>query len=74
MNNSDLPSDRKLKMALIGGGGQAFIGPVHVAAATLDHRAELVRPASSRRIRTAVARRPTISASHRIGPTAATAN
>ena len=41
MNNSDLPLDRKLKMALIGGGGQAFIGPVHVAAATLDHRAEL---------------------------------
>jgi predicted dehydrogenase len=36
-----LLSNRKLKMALIGGGGQAFIGPVHVAAATLDHRAEL---------------------------------
>ncbi len=41
------PLNRKLRMALIGGGGQAFIGPVHLAAATLDHRAELVAGALS---------------------------
>ncbi|MCH5373770.1 MAG: Gfo/Idh/MocA family oxidoreductase, partial [Planctomycetes bacterium] len=41
------PLNRKLRMALIGGGGQAFIGPVHFAAATLDHRAELVAGALS---------------------------
>ena len=29
-------------MALIGGAGNAFIGPVHAVAATLDGRAELV--------------------------------
>jgi predicted dehydrogenase len=34
-------------MALIGGGGRAFIGPVHAAAATLDRRAELVAGALS---------------------------
>ncbi len=36
------PLNRKLRMALIGGGGDAFIGRVHWFAATLDHRAELV--------------------------------
>ncbi|MCA9203546.1 MAG: Gfo/Idh/MocA family oxidoreductase [Planctomycetales bacterium] len=38
---------RKLRMALIGGGGQAFIGRVHATAATLDNRAELVAGALS---------------------------
>ncbi len=33
---------RKLRMALIGGGGSGFIGRVHATAATLDNRAELV--------------------------------
>ena len=32
---------RKLRMGLVGGGGSGFIGRVHAAAATLDHRAEL---------------------------------
>lgn len=36
------PLNRKLRMALIGGGGAGFIGRVHYTAATLDHRAELV--------------------------------
>ena len=34
--------NRKLRMALIGGGEGAFIGRVHVTAAVLDNRAELV--------------------------------
>lgn len=38
---------RKLRMALIGGGGAGFIGPVHAVAATLDRRAELVAGAFS---------------------------
>lgn len=37
----------KLRMALIGGGGQAFIGRVHAWAAQLDQRAELVAGALS---------------------------
>jgi len=41
------PLNRKLRMALVGGGGHAFIGRVHAAAATLDHRAELVAGALS---------------------------
>jgi predicted dehydrogenase len=41
------PLHRKLRMALIGGGGAAFIGPIHVIAATLDQRAELVAGAFS---------------------------
>ena len=40
-------SERPLRMALIGGGGAAFIGKVHVTAATLDRRAELVAGAFS---------------------------
>ena len=35
-------NDRKFKMGLIGGGGNGFIGRVHVTAATLDREAELV--------------------------------
>ena len=38
---------RKLRMGLVGGAGQAFIGPVHAAAAQLDNRAELVAGALS---------------------------
>jgi len=41
------PLGRKLRMALIGGAGNAFIGPVHATAAQLDHRAELVAGALS---------------------------
>ena len=41
------PLNRKLRMALIGGGGNAFIGRVHATAATLDRRAELVAGALS---------------------------
>ena len=41
------PLRRRLRMALIGGGGAAFIGRVHVFAATLDQRAELVAGAFS---------------------------
>lgn len=36
------PLNRKLRMALVGGGGAAFIGRVHATAAQLDNRAELV--------------------------------
>jgi predicted dehydrogenase len=36
------PFGRKLRMALAGGGGSGFIGRIHVSAATLDGRAELV--------------------------------
>lgn len=38
---------RKLRMALIGGGGSGFIGRVHAIAAALDGRAELVAGALS---------------------------
>jgi len=38
---------RKLRMALIGGGGQGFIGRVHATSAMLDNRAELVAGALS---------------------------
>lgn len=41
------PLNRKLRMGLIGGGGNAFIGRVHAVAATLDGRAELVAGALS---------------------------
>lgn len=49
---------RKLRMALIGGGGSGFIGRVHALAATLDHQAELIAGALSSdplRARTAAA-------------------
>src|SRR6187549_3451854 len=39
--------NRKLRMALVGGGQGAFIGRVHAIAAILDNRAELVAGALS---------------------------
>src|SRR3954453_17801040 len=39
--------NRKLRMALVGGGQGAFIGRVHVTAAVLDNRAMLVAGALS---------------------------
>src|SRR4029453_5766029 len=39
--------NRKLRMALCGGGQGAFIGPVHATAAVLDNRAALVAGALS---------------------------
>jgi len=41
------PLDRKLRMALVGGGQGAFIGRVHTIAAVLDNRAALVAGALS---------------------------
>lgn len=41
------PLNRKLRMALIGGGAGSFIGRVHSVAACLDNRAELVAGALS---------------------------
>ena len=41
------PLDRKLRMALIGGGSGGFIGRVHATAAQLDNRAVLVAGALS---------------------------
>ena len=41
------PLGRKLRMALIGGGGNGFIGRVHATAAQLDQRAVLVAGALS---------------------------
>jgi predicted dehydrogenase len=41
------PLDRKLRMALVGGGQGAFIGRVHSTAAVLDNRAALVAGALS---------------------------
>ncbi|GIW78557.1 MAG: oxidoreductase [Gemmatales bacterium] len=41
------PLNRKLRMGLVGGGQGAFIGRVHVTAAILDNRAELVAGALS---------------------------
>lgn len=41
------PLDRKLRMALVGGGQGSFIGRVHATAACLDNRAELVAGALS---------------------------
>lgn len=41
------PLDRKLRMALVGGGAGSFIGRVHSIAACLDNRAELVAGALS---------------------------
>ena len=40
-------NQRPLRMGLIGGGGSGFIGKVHVTAATLDRKAELVAGAFS---------------------------
>ncbi len=41
------PLNRKLRMALVGGGQGSFIGRVHATAAILDNRAELVAGALS---------------------------
>lgn len=41
------PLNRKLRMALVGGGQGSFIGRVHVTAAVLDNQAELVAGALS---------------------------
>src|SRR5712675_779669 len=41
------PLNRKLRMALVGGGQGAFIGRVHVTAAILDNQAQLVAGALS---------------------------
>lgn len=41
------PLNRKLRMALVGGGRGSFIGRVHATAAVLDNRAELVAGALS---------------------------
>ena len=45
MNETSSP--RKLRMALIGGGGAGFIGKVHATAGALDNQAELVAGALS---------------------------
>lgn len=44
---TNAPLNRKLRMALIGGGQGAFIGRVHATAAVLDNRATLVAGALS---------------------------
>ena len=41
------PLDRKLRMALVGGGAGSFIGRVHSIAACLDNRAVLTAGALS---------------------------
>src|ERR1044071_8725854 len=41
------PVNRKLRMALVGGGQGAFIGRVHATAAVLDNRAALIAGALS---------------------------
>lgn len=46
-STSDPAGDRKLRMALIGGGGAGFFGRIHALAAELDQRAELVAGAFS---------------------------
>src|SRR5438034_10422989 len=44
---TNAPLNRKLRMALVGGGQGAFIGRVHATAAILDNRAVLVAGALS---------------------------
>ena len=39
--------DRKIKMGMVGGGRDAFIGPVHRMAAQMDNKIELVAGAFS---------------------------
>ena len=51
-SDSDFPTtngglNRKLRMALVGGGAGSFIGRVHATAAVLDNRAEIVAGALS---------------------------
>ena len=47
MDTTNGPLNRKLRMALVGGGQGAFIGRVHATAAVIDNRAELVAGALS---------------------------
>src|SRR6188508_165836 len=47
MDTTNGSLNRKLRMALVGGGQGAFIGRVHVTAAILDNRAQLVAGALS---------------------------
>ena len=47
METTNLTLGRKLRMGLVGGGLGSFIGRVHVTAAVLDNRAELVAGAFS---------------------------
>ena len=47
MDTTNGPLNRKLRMALVGGGQGAFIGRVHATAASLDNRAALVAGALS---------------------------
>jgi predicted dehydrogenase len=47
MDTTNGKLNRKLKMALVGGGQGSFIGRVHATAAVLDNRAELVAGALS---------------------------
>jgi predicted dehydrogenase len=47
MDTTNGSLNRKLRMALVGGGQGAFIGRVHATAAVLDNRAELVAGALS---------------------------
>src|ERR1041384_1303908 len=44
---TNAPLNRKLRMALVGGGQGAFIGRVHATAAVMDNRAALVAGALS---------------------------
>ena len=50
--------DRKLRMGMVGGGRDAFIGPVHRMAALMDNRTELVCGAFSSTPEKSRAQRP----------------
>ena len=67
------PLNRKLRMALVGGGQGAFIGRVHCTAAVLDNRAALVAGAC-RAIPKRPKRRLPTTTSPQIVPTAPTAS
>ncbi len=62
--------NRKLRMALVGGGQGAFIGRVHATAAVLDNRAALVAGALSSDPAKAKASAPRLRHSRRPAPTA----
>jgi predicted dehydrogenase len=47
MNSQNGCLGRRIRVALVGGGGSGFIGKVHAIASTLDRRAELVAGALS---------------------------
>ena len=47
MDTTNGPLGRKLRMGIVGGGPDSFIGRVHVTAAVLDNRAEIVAGAFS---------------------------